>query len=448
MTQIHAERRLRFMKEMGGGAALIVSTPQMLRNNDVLHEYRQNSDLFYLSRFEEPDAALLLLPNHPEHRFVMFVRPRDPEKEVWTGHRVGVERAPEVYGADAAFPIGELEATLPKYLEGVDRLYVNLGSDPQKDHLALEMLNRTRRSTRTEKPGPSHLIDAAEILHEMRLRKDKAEIESLSRAAEISAAGHRAAMAAVRPGMFEYEIQAVLEYVFRRAGCHRWGYPSIVASGPNATVLHYEGNSRQIQDGELLLIDAAGEWGYVCADITRTFPVSGRFLPAQRRLYEIVLDAEKKAIAKATPGTRFDQVHDTALRALVEGMIGIGLLSGDPDEAIKSERYKRYYMHKTSHWLGMDVHDVGRYQAAGTPRPLEPGMVLTIEPGLYVAVDDTEAPAEYRGIGIRIEDDVLITEAGNQVLTSGVPKEVEELEALCCSKSLEPFSLQEGGLPR
>ncbi len=447
MSQIHAERRLRFTRAMGGGAALIVSQPEAFRNNDTLHEYRQNSDLHYLSGFEEPEAALLLLPDHPEHRFVIFLRPRDPEKEVWTGRRVGVDRAPGQLGADAAYPISELAERLPAYLEGADRLYLNLGTDPAKDLLALEMLNRTRRSARAGKPGPTRLIDASEILHEMRLRKDPIEIGSLERAARISAAAHRAAMAAVRPGAYEYEIQAVIEYVFRRAGCHRWAYASIVASGANATILHYEANSRQMQEGDLLLIDAAGEMEYVAADITRTFPVSGRFLPAQRRLYEIVLEAEKRAIAAARPGHRFDDVHQAALQTIVEGLISVGLLSGSVAEAIQSESYRRYFMHKTSHWLGMDVHDVGRYQTDGAPRPLEPGMVLTVEPGIYVPEDDSEAPPEFRGIGIRIEDDVLITESGSRVLTADVPKEVDELEALCGSRALGAFSLQEGGLP-
>jgi len=449
MAQIHAERRLRFMEAMEPhSAALIVSHPEMIRNNDVLHEYRQDSDLIYLSGFEEPEAALLLLPEHAEHRFVMFVRPRDPEKEVWTGKRAGVDGARTEYGADAAFPIAALAETLPKCLEGIERLYVNLGQDRERDLLALEMINRTRRNTRSLTRGPTRLIDAALILHETRLRKDPVEIENLTRAAEITAAAHRAAMAAVRPGLYEYEIQAVLEYYFRRAGCHRWGYPSIVGSGPNATTLHYEANSRQFQEGDLLLIDAAGEWGYMSADITRTFPVSGRFSPSQRRIYDVVLAAETKAIAGAVDGARFQEVHDIALRSLVEGMLSVGLLTGEVDEVIREERYKRYYMHRTSHWLGMDVHDVGRYQQDDGSRLLEPGMVLTVEPGLYIAPDDPEAPPEFRGIGVRIEDNVLITENGNRILTWGVPKEAAELEALCGSRAIEPIILTEGRQPR
>ncbi len=447
MAEIHAERRRRFMEAMGGGAALIVSHPEMIRNNDVLHEYRQSSDLVYLSGFEEPEAALLFLPHHPEHRFVMFVRPRDPEKEVWTGRRAGVEGATRDYGADQAHLIEELASLLPKYLEGANRLVMNVGQDPERDQLALEMLVRTRRNARAGAAGPSRLIDAAEILHEMRLRKDAVEIENLSQAAEITARSHAAAMAAVRPGLYEYEIQAVVEYHFRRAGCPRWGYPSIVGSGPNATVLHYEANSRQMQADDLLLIDAAGEFGYMSADITRTFPVSGRFTPPQRTLYEVVLDAQKQAIAHAVPGHRFADVHEVALRALVAGMAGAGLLAEDVDQVIQDERYKRFFMHRTSHWLGMDVHDVGRYHVDGQSRILEAGMVLTVEPGIYVAPEDEEAPPEYRGIGIRIEDDVLITETGNRVLTSGVPKEVAEIEALCGTRPLKPSTSPERGLP-
>ncbi len=439
MAQIHESRRSRFMEAMEeGAAALIVSQPELIRNNDTMYEYRQNSDLFYLSGFEEPEAALLFLPKHPEHRFVMFLRPRDPEKEVWTGRRAGVDGARSNFGADVSHTIAELGELLPKYLEGIDRLYVNLGQDHEKDLLALEMVNRTRRGSRVGLPGPTHLIDAATILHEMRLFKDPADLQAMEKATRISAEGHCEAMRAVRPGMYEYELQAVIEYHFRKGGCHRWAYPSIVASGPNATILHYDSNSRQLQDGELVLIDAGGEWGFVAADITRTFPVSGRFSPAQRKLYEIVLDAEKKAIEAATPGAKFTDPHQAALRALVEGMVGVGLLNGEPDAIIQAEtQYKRYFMHKTSHWLGMDVHDVGRYMIRGEARPLAPGMVLTIEPGIYVPEDDTQAPPEFRGIGIRIEDDVLITESGNRILTSGVPKEVDEIERLCGSGSVQ-----------
>jgi Xaa-Pro aminopeptidase len=433
MAQIHASRRDRFMEAMEeGSAALIVSQPELTRNNDTMHEYRQNSDLFYLSGFEEPEAALLLLPKHPEHRVVMFVRPRDPEKEVWTGRRAGIDGARTTFGAERSHTIGELKEMLPKYLEGIDRLYLNLGQDHEMDLLALELLNRTRRGARSGLPGPSRLIDAATILHEMRLYKDPADLEALETATRITAEAHCEAMRAARPGMYEYELQAVVEYHFRRAGCHRWAYPSIIASGPNATILHYESNSRRLEEGELVLIDAGGEWGYVAADITRTFPVSGRFSPAQRKLYDIVLDAEKKAIEAAIPGAKFTDPHEAALRALVEGMVSVGLLRGDPAAIIQEETsYKRYFMHKTSHWLGMDVHDVGRYMVRGEARVLGPGMVLTIEPGLYVAEDDADAPAEFRGIGIRIEDDILITESGNRILTSGVPKEAEEVERLC-----------------
>lgn len=401
MAQIHASRRDRFMEAMEeGSAALIVSQPELTRNNDTMHEYRQNSDLFYLSGFEEPEAALLLLPKHPEHRVVMFVRPRDPEKEVWTGRRAGIDGARTTFGAERSHTIGELKEMLPKYLEGIDRLYLNLGQDHEMDLLALELLNRTRRGARSGLPGPSRLIDAATILHEMRLYKDPADLEALETATRITAEAHCEAMRAARPGMYEYELQAVVEYHFRRAGCHRWAYPSIIASGSNATILHYESNSRRLEEGELVLIDAGGEWGYVAADITRTFPVSGRFSPAQRKLYDIVLDAEKKAIEAAIPGAKFTDPHEAALRALVEGMVSVGLLRGDPAAIIQEETsYKRYFMHKTSHWLGMDVHDVGRYMVRGEARVLGPGMVLTIEPGLYVAEEDADAPAEFRELG-------------------------------------------------
>ncbi len=445
MGDIHSQRRRRFMEMMGpGSAALIVSHPEMIRNNDTLHEYRPNSDLIYLSGFEEPETALLILPGKAETPFVMYVRPRDRDKEIWTGRRAGVDGAVERYGASVAHPIGDLESTLPKYLEGVESLYMNLGQDPDRDRLGLEALNRTRRSSRTGTKGPVRLIDSASILHEMRLRKEPDEIEALARAAEISAAGHRAAMEVVRPGMYEYEIQAVVEYQFRRAGSRRFGFPSIVASGPNATILHYEENSRRLEAGDLLLLDAGTEWGYMSGDITRTFPVSGRFSEPQRRVYEIVLDAQKQAIEAAQPGAPFLAPHDAAVRRLAQGMIELGLLRGELEDVIREERFKRYYMHKTSHWLGMDVHDVGRYADGDSARALEPGMVLTIEPGLYVAEDDSEAPPEFRGIGVRIEDDVLITDRGNRTLTGGVPKEVAEIEAICGKLPLEDALRAEG----
>jgi Xaa-Pro aminopeptidase len=425
-----AERRQRVLEAIDG-VAILASAPVTIRNNDVEHEYRQDSDLFYLTGFTEPDAVLLLSSVHPEHRAVMFVRPRDKEREIWDGERAGVEGVKEQCGVDAAFPIAELGKKLSEYLAGANNLYYELGKRPRMDERILLAITRARGRGRNPKPWPKTIHHPEAVWHEMRLFKDESELLAMRRAAAITAEAHRRAMAETRAGVHEYDIEATLKDVFRRRGAERAAYPPIVGSGPNATVLHYRANKRQLEGGELLLIDAGCEFAYYAADVTRTFPVDGTFTAPQRAIYEAVLDAQEAAIAVARPGATIERIHEVTLRRLVDNMIEIGLLSGERQKIIQEEKYKRFFMHRTSHWLGMDVHDVGAYFLAGKPRELAPGMVLTIEPGIYVARDDDEAPEPFRGIGVRIEDDILITGDGHENLSAAIPKTVAEIEHAC-----------------
>ncbi len=423
-----AERRTRLMERMGGGVAVFFAAPERTRSNDTEYKFRQDSYFHYLTGFGEPEAAALLLPDHPEHKFVLFVRPRDKEKETWTGRRAGPEGAKERYGADAAYTIDQLPEMLAKYLENTDRLYHTLNRYPDRDRQVLAALDAVRAQVRQGVRAPSAILDPAFILNEMRLVKTSAELERMRRAAAISSEAHREAMRMTGPGVKEFEIEAAIEYVFRRNGAAAPGYSSIVGSGMNATILHYTENDAECRDGDLVLIDAGAEYEGYSADITRTFPVNGRFNGPQREIYEIVLDAQLKAIAEARPGKLFSDVHDIALRTLVEGLVAVGILSGSADEAIEKETYKPYYMHRTSHWLGLDVHDVGDYRSGGAWRTLEPGMVLTVEPGLYFGEFIENLPAAYKGIGVRIEDDVLVTDGDPEVLTAAAPKTVAEVE--------------------
>jgi Xaa-Pro aminopeptidase len=424
------------MDRLGQGVAVFLAAPETIRNNDVHHEYRQDSDFWYLTGFPEPDAVLVLRPGQiPET--VMFVRPRDRAREVWNGLRAGPEGAVARHGIDIAHPLEALEVELPRYLDGTARLHYTLGRNRPFDRHALAWLERSR-NPRVGLDGVAEISDVGAALHELRLKKTDSEIASLRRAANLSAQAHLAAMRAVRPGVREYEIQALIEYVCRSRGSARLGYPSIVGAGPHATILHYTENSGEVRDGDLLLVDAGCEVDYYTADITRTYPASGRFTAPQRELYEIVLDAQLAAIDVCRPGRTIQEVHDVATRILVEGMVKVGLLRGEPGKLIEDQKHAKYYMHKTSHWLGLDVHDVGRYTRESAPRALEPGFVLTVEPGLYVAVDDAEAPAQFRGIGIRIEDDVLVTAGAPEVLTAGAPKSVRDLERECSRRAPLP----------
>ena len=412
---------------MGKGVALFASTPTAIRNNDVEHEFRQDSDLFYLTGFDEPDSVLLLTTEHAQQRCVLFVRPRDPERETWDGPRAGVDGAVAKFGADAAFPIAELAKLLPDYLGNVQRLHFRFGADRTFDERVLTAIEAVRVKARIGVSAPRELIDPGQIVHEMRLRKSQAEIDTMLRAAEITADAHARAMRIALPGRYEYEVEAELLRAFRAEGSERPAYGSIVGSGPNATVLHHRRNDRQMQSGELLLIDAGAEFQYYACDVTRTFPVSGKFTPEQRALYEVVLAAQLAAIDAVAPGATVPGVHAAALNVLVRGLIDLGLIEGPLEAAIEGGTYKPYYMHRTSHWLGMDVHDVGDYFVDQQPRPLEPGFVLTVEPGLYVAAG-SPCDAKWHGIGIRIEDDVLVTPSGHRVLTEAIPKAADAIE--------------------
>jgi Xaa-Pro aminopeptidase len=429
-----AQRRARFLKEMGGGLALIPSAPTAIRNNDVEHDYRQDSDLFYLTGFDEPDSVLLLRDPPHEAGMVMFVRPRDPERETWDGPRAGVDGAREQFGADAAHPIAELAKKLPDYLSNVNRLHYRVGDNRAFDEKVFAALREVRGRARKGVTPPREIVDTGAILHEMRLRKSPDELATMRKAAAITAEAHGRAFEIAKPGVYEYEVEAELLRVFRSHGAERPAYGSIVASGPNATVLHHRRNDRRMEQSDLLLIDAGAEYGYLASDVTRTFPVSGRFTEAQRAIYDVVLAAQHAAIEAVRPGATFMAPHERALEVLTEGMIELGLIEGPTKDAIKDERYKPYYMHRTSHWLGMDVHDVGDYHVDGKSRPLEPGMVLTIEPGLYVSVN-AECDAKWRGIGVRIEDDVAVTEDGCEVITAAIPKAPDELERLLAARA-------------
>jgi Xaa-Pro aminopeptidase len=467
------ERRRRFAEAVGDSLAIIPGNREASRNADTDYEFRQDSDFYFLTGFDEPDAVAVFNPSHAKERFVLFVRPRDREMEIWTGRRAGVEGAIATYGADAAYTIDELDARLREYAIDRPGLVYRLGNphyDARVTRLLAEMRNvRVRGGFVT----PARLEDPEPILHEMRLRRLPEELARQRRACEIGRDAHIEAMRFARPGQYEYEVQAAIEFVFRRGGSARNAYPSIVASGPNACILHYNENRRRMEDGDLLLIDAGCEWGYHASDITRTFPVNGRFTAPQRQIYQLVLDAQLAAIAATRPGQRYDAIHDAARRVLTEGLVALGLLPRGVDESLAMHHYREFYMHGTGHWLGMDVHDVGDYRVRRQSRTLEPGMVLTVEPGLYVdperesvtlhlreyseeemwerrfrlgiaaakKIEDEEKaraekivhpiPREYRGIGVRIEDDLLITAQGHDVLTAGTPKTVEEVERTC-----------------
>lgn len=428
--KLFAERRRRVLERIDG-VAIIPSAPVTIRNNDVEHEYRQDSDLYYLTGFDEPESVLLLSTVHAEHKSIMFVRRRDPEREVWDGARAGVEGAKERLGVDATYGIDELKDKLPDYLAGAAQLYFELGKRRGLDDRILRAVAKTRGKGRSPKAWPTRIVHPEGIWHEMRLVKDDHELSQMRRAAAITTDAHVGAMRTAAAGKFEYEIEALCREVFRKNGAKRPAYAPIVGSGPNATVLHYNDNERQLRDGELLLIDAGCEYGYYASDVTRTFPVNGTFSDAQRAVYEVVHTAQRGAIDTAKPGRTVEDVHKTSLQLLVEGMVDIGLLTGKVEEIIENESYRRYFMHRTSHWLGMDVHDVGAYFVAGAARPFGAGMVITIEPGIYVAGDDEQAPERYRGIGVRIEDDILITQAGNENLTLAIPKSVDDVEHAC-----------------
>ncbi len=478
MSDRFSEHRDAIASVIGDSAiAVIPAAAETVRNDDVHHVFRQDSDFHYLTGFHEPDSICVLVPGHPDGDFHLFVRPKDREMEVWTGYRVGVEGAKERFQADAAYELSELDTMLPRLMQGRDTLFYRLGNAAHDTTIGRLLETARTHHGRYGMAVPLVVHDVGTVIAEQRIRKSVSEIESLRAACSLSVEGHREAMRFALPGMYEYQVQAAMEYVWREAGSPRDGYPSIVASGPNAVILHYIENDRQIEDGDLVLIDAAAEIDMYSSDITRTFPVNGRFTAPQRALYEVVLAAERAGIGAAKPGATLRQVHDASTAVLAEGLSALGLVPLPPDEILAMHLYRPFFMHGTSHWLGLDVHDAGSYRIGGAHRPLEPGMAFTVEPGIYVAPDRPEVeftllehdldawterrilqgttagrqaedeekeaaqkithpvPPEFLGIGIRIEDDILITLDGHENLTSAVPTDIDQIESLCAEPS-------------
>ncbi len=410
--------------------AIVPGAREVTRSRDTEYPFRQNSDLFYLTGFEEPDAVLVLIPGRRQGQVVLFCRERDPEMELWNGYRVGPEGAVAYLGLDDAFPIDDLDEILPGLIEGTQRIYYSMGHDDVFDQRVMGWVNQIRRLVRTGAAPPADFTDLAFLLHEQRLIKSAAEIRVMRRAGEISAEAHTRAMRECQPGRYEYHLEASIQHTFAEYGARFPAYSSIVGSGPNACILHYTENNARMRSGDLVLIDAGCEFQGYAADITRTFPVNGRFTAEQRAIYDLVLAAQRAAIVKVKPGNTWNQPHDATVRVITRGLIKLGLLKGSERDLIKAEAYRDFYMHRAGHWLGLDVHDVGDYRVGGRWRQLEPGMVLTIEPGIYIANDNSRVAKRWRGIGVRIEDDVVVTDTGCDVLTADVPKRAEDIEAL------------------
>lgn len=425
-----ARRRQQLMQAAGEGSILILpAAPERVRSRDTQYPYRQDSDFWYLTGCDEPEAVLVLVPGRKHGEAILFCRERDLEREAWDGPRLGPEGAVAVLGLDDAYPIADIDEILPGLLEGRRRVHYHLGRDADFDLKLIGWLNRVRAQVRQGAQPPQEFLELGHLLDELRLFKSADELRLMQQAADISVQAHRAALRAARVGMHEFELQAELEYVFRKHGAQP-AYASIVGAGANACVLHYRNNVAKCRDGELVLIDAGAEYAGYAADITRTFPVNGRFSKPQRALHDLVCAAQAAALAQARPGVPYEAGHDAAVATLAEGLLSLGLLKGTLEKVIASGDYKRFYRHKTGHWLGLDVHDVGEYRIDGASRLLEPGMVFTIEPGLYIPPDDTSVAVQWRGIGIRIEDDVLITREGHRVLTAALERSAEDVEGV------------------
>lgn len=428
-AQTYARRRRQLMRMAGDDAIVVIpSAPERIRSRDTHYPYRQDSDLWYLCGFAEPEAVLVLIPGRRHGEALLFCRERDLEREGWDGPRIGPEGAVDALGMDDAYPIDDLDEILPGLLEGRSRVYYHFGRDTDFDLKLIGWLNRVRAQVRMGAQPPHEFLELGHLLDEMRLFKDREELKLMQRAADISIEAHRAAMRAAKPGIHEYELQAELERVFRRHDGEP-AYASIVGAGANGCVLHYRANNAQAVDGALVLIDAGAEYRGYAADITRTFPVNGRFTKEQRALHDLVGEAQRAALAQAQPGVPYEAGHVAAVETLTEGLLKLGLLKGGLEKNIAEGHYKRFYRHKTGHWLGLDVHDVGEYRLDGESRLLEPGMVFTIEPGLYISADDKTVHEKWRGIGIRTEDDVLVTKDGHKVLTDKLARSADEIES-------------------
>ena len=430
MNQKEFERRRKqLMRMVGvGGIAILPAAPVRKRSRDVEYRYRQDSDFYYLTGFTEPDAVAVLVPGRKQGEFLLFCRERDPERELWDGSRAGQDGAIEEFGADDAFPIDDIDDIIPGLIEGCTRVYYTMGMYADFDSHVADWVNSLRSKLSRGVHTPQEFVALDHLLHDMRLYKSRAEISALRRSAKIAVAAHKRAMKIARPGLYEYEVEAEFRHEFRRNGA--WAsYSPIVGRGPNACTLHYVDNRDVLQDGDLLLIDAGCELDYYASDITRTFPVNGRFSPEQRAVYEVVLEAQNAAIEKAVKGNHWNDPHDAAVRAITKGLRSLGLLDGSLPKLIKDGAYRQYYMHRTGHWLGMDVHDVGDYKVGDEWRILEPGMVMTVEPGVYIP-NKRNVPKAFRNIGVRIEDDVAVTSNGPDVLSKGLAKDPDEIEAL------------------
>jgi Xaa-Pro aminopeptidase len=432
MKQTEFKRRRRqLMQMMGpGSVAILPAAPEVVRNRDVHYPYRPDSDFYYLTGFAEPEAIAVLIPGRKQAEYVLFCRERDEKRERWEGPRAGQEKAVQEFGADDSFPIADCEEILPGLLEECARVFYAMGSNPDLDKRLADWVNQIRGKSRSGVHGPVEFIALDHYLHEMRLYKSPAEVQCMRHAAKITAAAHVRLMQTCRPGMHEYELEAEFIHECTTRGARFQAYPPIVGGGANACVLHYVDNRDELKDGDLVLVDAGCEFGYYASDITRTFPVSGRFNPAQRALYELVLAAQEAAITKVKPGNHWNDPHDAAVRVITKGLVDLGLLKGTVARLIKEQAYHWFYMHRTGHWLGMDVHDVGDYKVDGAWRELEPGMALTVEPGIYIPAGTRGVPKKFWNIGIRVEDDVLVTKEGHEVLTRDAPKTVAEIEAL------------------
>jgi Xaa-Pro aminopeptidase len=435
----YARRRKALMAQMEPNSiAILPAAAVAIRNRDVEHVYRQDSDFQYLSGFSEPEAVVVLIPGREYGEYVLFCRERNPQRELWDGLRAGQEGAIRDFGADDAFPINDIDEILPGLIEGRDRVYSAMGSNAEFDRHLMEWINVIRSKAHLGAQPPNEFVALDHLLHDMRLYKSAAEIKVMREAARISARGHVRAMQACRPGLYEFSIEAELDYEFRKGGAKMPAYGSIVASGRNACILHYQENDAQLKDGDLVMIDAGCEIDCYASDISRTFPVSGKFSPEQKAIYELVLKAQTAAFAAIGPDKHWNQAHEATVQVITEGLVELGLLQGAVDELIASEAYKAFYMHRAGHWLGMDVHDVGDYKVGGEWRVLEVGMTLTVEPGIYIAPDNQQVAKKWRGIGVRIEDDVVVTKKGCEILTGDVPKSVAEIEALMAAARNQP----------
>jgi Xaa-Pro aminopeptidase len=427
----YARRRKHLMSMMEKDSiAIIPAAHEVTRSRDTEYPFRQDSDFFYLTGFNEPDAVLVLVPGRRQGQVIMFCRDKDPERELWDGRRAGPEGVVSDFGMDDAFPVGDIDDILPGLMEGRHRIYYSIGHNDAFDRRVMTWVNHIRAQVRSGATPPGDFTDLAFLLHEQRLIKSAQELRIMRKAGEISAGAHIRAMQTCRPGRYEYHLESAINHEFAEHGARYPAYNSIVGGGANACILHYTENDAQLKDGDLVLIDAGCEYQGYAADITRTFPINGTFSPEQRAIYDLVLKAQRAAIKKVKPGGTWNQPHDATVKVITRGLIELGLLKGNERDLIKSGAYRDFYMHRAGHWIGLDVHDVGDYQIDGKWRQLEPGMVLTIEPGIYIAPDNTKVPKKWRGIGVRIEDDVAVTKDGHEILTADVPKDADAIEAL------------------